>query len=357
MITGPASALPPPLLRRLPSSPARSLEYVEGWGMSVGALSRVLRPRSVEEIVRCLELAHAERLPLALRGGGNSYGDASINDRGHVLDISSMDRVLAFDPDSGVVEAEGGVTIETLWKTILPHGWWPRVVSGTMYPTLAGAAAMNIHGKNNYAVGTIGDAIDAIDLVLPTGELVTCSRQDQADLFHAAIGGFGMLGVISRVVLRTKRVHSGDLWVRGISTRNLGEMLDYIEAQRSSADYLVGWIDCFPGGDASGRGLIHEAHYLEPGEDPEPERTLDLEHQEPAGQHPGPAAQVRGLAHPEPVQQRRGDAPGQPGQVHGRTLRGPQGPLPPVARRASPSCSTTCPTGSGPTVASRSSAA
>jgi FAD/FMN-containing dehydrogenase len=251
--------------------------------MATGSHSRVLRPRSVEEVVACLEGARLEGVPLALRGGGNSYGDASTTARGHVLDISSMDRVLSFDPATGVIEAEGGVTIEKLWKTILPHGWWPRVVSGTMYPTLAGAAAMNIHGKNNFAVGTIGDAVDELDLVLPSGEVRTCSRHENADLFHGAIGGFGMLGVISRLVLRTKKVHSGELWVQGISTRNLREMLDHIEAHRTTADYLVGWIDCFPGGDASGRGLIHEAWYLDEGEDSDPQRTLSLEHQELPG--------------------------------------------------------------------------
>jgi len=271
------------MLRTQRSSPVRlerSYEYVEGWGMAVGAHSRVLRPRSVEQIVACLGMARRDGVPLALRGGGNSYGDASINARGHVLDISRMDRVLSFDPKTGLVEAEGGVTIEKLWKTILPHGWWPRVVPGTMFPTLAGAAAMNIHGKNNFAVGTIGDCIEEFDLVLPSGEVRTASRQREPDLFHAAIGGLGLLGVFSRLVLRTKQVHSGDLWSQGIATRNLREMLDYIEAHRATADYLVGWIDCFPAGERSGRGLIHEAHHLAEGEDPHPEQTLQLEHQE-----------------------------------------------------------------------------
>jgi FAD/FMN-containing dehydrogenase len=257
-----------------------SYEYVEGWGMAVGARSRVLRPRNLEEIRACFELARAEGVPLGLRGGGNSYGDASVNERGHVLDISRMNRVLAWDPVTGRAELEPGVTIEQLWKRILPDGWWPRVVSGTMYPTVAGAAAANIHGKNNFAVGTIGDAIEEFDIVLPSGELCTCSRQVNADLFHAAIGGFGMLGVFSRIALGTKRVHSGDLWVKGVSARNLREMMDYFEAAKGDADYLVGWIDCFAPEERSGRGLIHHAWYRAPGEDPEPERTLAVAHQE-----------------------------------------------------------------------------
>ena len=257
-----------------------SYEFVEGWGMAVGAYARVLRPRSVEEIARCFEVARRDGVSLGLRGGGNSYGDASVNERGHVLDVSRMDRIRAFDPATGVVELDPGVTIEQLWKFLIPRGFWPRVVSGTMYPTIAGAAAANIHGKNNYKVGTIGDAIREFDLVLPSGELRTCSRTRDADLFHAAIGGFGMLGVFSRVVLETHRVHSGDLWVKGVSTRDLREMMDYIDAHTRDADYLVGWVDCFPGGDSSGRGLIHHANYLAPGEDHEPERTLTVAHQE-----------------------------------------------------------------------------
>jgi len=259
---------------------APSYEFVEGWGMAVGACSRVLRPRSVEEIRECYDTARADGVPLGLRGGGNSYGDASVNERGHVLDVSRMNRTLAWDAERGVVEAEPGVTIEMLWKRILPDGWWPRVVSGTMFPTLAGALAANIHGKNNFKVGTIGDATVEFDIVLPTGEVRTCSRETNSDLFHAAIGGFGMLGTFSRIVLQTKKVYSGDLWVKGVSTRNLREMMDYFEAHKAEADYLVGWIDCFATEHDAGRGLIHHAWYREPFEDPHPERTLTVAHQE-----------------------------------------------------------------------------
>lgn len=262
------------------SGAPRHYEYVEGWGMAVGHHVRVLRPRSAEELADCFAKARAQGVRLCLRGGGNSYGDANTTDRGHVLDLSRMDRVLGFDESSGRFEGEGGLTIERLWKHVLPHGFWPKVVSGTMFPTLGGAAAANIHGKNNFAVGTIGDAIVECDLLTPAGELHTCSRARNPDLFHAAIGGFGMLGAITRVVLDNKRVHSGDLWVRGISVRSLREMMEYMETHRTSADYLVGWIDAFADEQESGRGLIHEAHYLAPGEDRDSGSTLTVAHQE-----------------------------------------------------------------------------
>jgi FAD/FMN-containing dehydrogenase len=261
-----------------PATPGAT-EYVEGWGMAVGSLAQVHRPRSVAELQALLAHARAARVPVTLRGTGNSYGDASCSAGGVVVDLARMNRIERFDAESGIATCEPGVTIEQLWKHIVPQGFWPKVVSGTAFPTLGGAAAMNIHGKNNFKVGTIGDQILSFDLVLPSGEVRTCTRTANAEMFHAAIGGFGMLGCFSRIVLKTQRVHSGELEVRAFANHDLGEMMDWMEAERARADYLVGWIDMFGAGEALGRGLVHWARYLEPGEDPEPARTLSLAHQ------------------------------------------------------------------------------
>ena len=264
----------------------RSFEYVEGWGMATGRHARVLRPRSVEEVQACFAAARDAGSSLTLRGTGCSYGDASApaaSARGDVLDLTRLNRVLDFDDLTGVADLEGGVTIEQLWKHALPRGFWPKVVSGTMYPTVAGASGMNIHGKNNYKVGTFGDNVLEVDLVLPNGELRTCNREANADLFHAAIGGFGMLGCITRVQTRTTPVHSGDIEVKGVSCHDLGEMMQYIDAHTGVADYLVGWIDCFAGADGLGRGLIHDARYLPEGADPQPDVTRQVEYQELPG--------------------------------------------------------------------------
>ncbi|MBM3985462.1 MAG: FAD-binding oxidoreductase [Planctomycetes bacterium] len=262
------------------AGPLRSWELVEGWGMAVAAPARVLRPRGVDEIRAAFAQARRDGVPLGLRGGGNSYGDAALNSRGHVLDISRMDRVLRWDPATGLAELEPGVTVRQLWQRSLPDGWWPRVVSGTMFPTMAGALAMNVHGKNNFAAGTFGEACVEFDLVLPSGEVRTASRERDPDLFHAAIGGLGLLGCFSRVVLHTHRVHSGDLLVKALRGRDLREVMQLMEQRRATSDYLVGWLDGFPRGEAAGRGLVHAARYLRPGEDADPRRTLAVGYQE-----------------------------------------------------------------------------
>lgn len=259
---------------------ARSYRRVEAWGMATGDERPVVFPRSLEELREAFALARREGLALTLRGGGNSYGDASLGARALVVDLTRFARILAFDPATGIVTAEPGVTVRDLWRHTLPHGWWPRVVSGTSFPTLGGIAAANIHGKNNFAVGTVGDALQEFDLLAVDGTLHTCSRERNADLFHAAIGGFGLLGAFTRLVLATKRVHAGELEVTTFAGKNLGELMDFVRAHVGDADYLVGWLDAFARDDALGCGQIHHARYLAEGEEPHAEETLSLAHQE-----------------------------------------------------------------------------
>ena len=260
--------------------PLERLERVWAWGRASSAMSWVYRPSTVEGIGEVLALARGRGFTVGLRGAGQSYGDAALNAENVCLDLSRMTRILAWDPGTGMVRAEPGVTIRQLWEYTIEDGWWPPVVPGTMFASLGGSAAMNVHGKNNWKVGPIGDHILEFALLLPGGETRRCSREENAELFHAAIGGFGMLGCVVSVTLQMKRVHSGLLAVEPISVPSLEEMTRVFEERLGAADYLVGWVDCFARGAALGRGLVHHANHLAPGEDPEPARTLRREHQE-----------------------------------------------------------------------------
>lgn len=260
--------------------PLDHLEAVETWGMNKQVMAYVYRPTTIEGIREVFETARQHGLTVGLRGGGRSYGDASLNAENISLDLTRMNRILDWNPATGIISVEPGVTLRQLWQYVVGDGWWPPVVSGTMFVTMGGAAGMNYHGKNNYKMGPLGDHVLEFDLLLPTGEVVTCRPDLNRDLFYAALGGFGMLGCFTRLKLEMKRVHSGHLSVHAIATRNLSEMFRAFEQRMGTADYLVGWVDCFAKGKSLGRGQIHDARYLEPGEDPNPTQSLRVEKQE-----------------------------------------------------------------------------
>ncbi len=246
---------------------------------SLWSTSYVIKPRCVEEIQETFELARRTGLTVTARGAGRSYNDAALNGGGIVLDLSGLNHITAWDKETGLVTAEPGVTLQQLWQHIEPDGWWPPVVSGTMLTTLGGCLGANIHGKNNFKMGTIGEHVVEFTALLPTGATVTCSPKKNGDLFYAMISGLGMLGVFTSITMQMKRIHSGLLEVDARPSHNLHEHLTDLLDNAPNNDYIVGWMDTMTGGNGLGRGQIHAARYLHDGEDPDPQKTMQLRNQ------------------------------------------------------------------------------
>jgi FAD/FMN-containing dehydrogenase len=260
-----------------------SEKVLEGYGMRQKARCRVIYPTSSEDIARSFAMALRSGVSVGLRGSGCSYGDAALNAGQLVLDCSKMKRVLTWDPASGEITVEPGVTIEDLWRHTLAEGWWPPVVPGTMAVSVGGAAAGNIHGKNQWRHGSFGEHIVRFDLMLPSGDVVTCSPTEHSDLYFGAIGGWGLLGCFISVTLRLRRVYSGLVHVTQTAHCDLDTLLAALDMGTASATHLVAWIDTAARGKHMGRGLLKAMRELEPGEDPHPERTLDPSCQPPSG--------------------------------------------------------------------------
>ncbi|RYE92252.1 MAG: FAD-binding oxidoreductase, partial [Myxococcales bacterium] len=253
--------LPPPLRIRAPR------QVLDGFGRSVLASCRYSRPRTVDELQDVVSAARREGLTVTFRGSGRSYGDASLNASGLVVDTTGIDQVERWEPATGIIEAGPGLTIEGLWRRTIEDRYWPAVVPGTMRPTMAGCVSMNIHGKNNFRAGPFGDHVLGLELLTPAGERLWCDREQNPDVFHAAIGGLGMLGAVTRVKLKLKKMQSGQMRILPLAASNLDEMFAQFREHLPTADYLVGWVDCLSTGRGIGRGEIHRADYLTAEED------------------------------------------------------------------------------------------
>jgi FAD/FMN-containing dehydrogenase len=113
-------------------------------------------------------------------------------------------------------------------------------------------------------MGTIGEHVTGFTAILPTGAEITCSPEKNADLFYSLISGLGLLGVITTVTLKMKKVESGLLEVHAWPTRTLEEQLRSLEEGAPNYDYIVGWLDTI----TIGHGQIHAANYVH--DDPDP---------------------------------------------------------------------------------------
>jgi FAD/FMN-containing dehydrogenase len=119
------------------------------------------------------------------RGLGRSYGDTAMNGAGALIDVSGLNRFLSFDPATGVLHAEAGASFAEIIRTFLPQGFFLPVTPGTKHVTLGGAIANDVHGKNHHRDGALSRFVDEIELALPSGQVITCSPSEHADVFWA----------------------------------------------------------------------------------------------------------------------------------------------------------------------------
>ncbi len=187
------------------------------------------------------------------RGLGRSYGDAAQNGGGLVLDMTTRNRVLRVDVETGLVCAEAGVSLDALMRTLIPLGLTPVVTPGTRQVTLGGAVASDVHGKNHHVDGDFGQYLDSIDLLCADGSVRTLTPEDE--LFWATVGGMGLTGVVLRVTLRTRRVETAYCVVDTDRCANLDELLQRM-ADDDRYTYSVAWVDCLAGGSRLGRSVL-----------------------------------------------------------------------------------------------------
>ncbi len=230
-----------------------SVQRLSGWGRYPVETCRVYRPEKVSELEEVLA-ARPEGGAVS-RGLGRAYGDAALNGGGAVVSHLRLNRMLGFHPDTGVLEAEGGVSFAEVVDTFLPRGWFLPVTPGTKHVTVGGAIACDVHGKNHHRDGTVASFVDSFRLLTPARGVLECSRGQNADVFWATLGGMGLTGAVLSARMRLVPVESAQVSVDYTRTRGLDESLERFGAD-DAYRYSVAWVDCLARGRSLGRGVL-----------------------------------------------------------------------------------------------------
>jgi L-gulonolactone oxidase len=202
-------------------------------------------------------------LPVGLR---RSYGDTVLNSAGSLMDMTALDRLIAFDPQTGIVRAEAGLSLDALLRHIVPMGFFVPVTPGSRFVTLGGAVANDVHGKNHHRAGTFGCHLLNIGLQRSDGSFLEVSPNKHKALFAATIGGMGLTGIISWVELQLQRISAGYLDVEMIPYAHLNAFWDLADDSSQAFEHTVSWIDCAAKGKKAGRGIFIRANWSETGE-------------------------------------------------------------------------------------------
>ena len=235
------------------------MSMISGWGRAPCVPGREVRSEDLTRLTRDKPLS---------RGLGRSYGDSSLPAAGdlEVAVTTLADRILAFDPATGAIRAEAGLSLRDIYRTFLPRGFFTPVSPGTQFVTLGGMVAADIHGKNHHRDGCFGAHVDSLTMRVADGRVVTCSPTQERDLFRATLGGMGLTGHVLEVGFRLARVPSPWLVQESQRMRDIDEFIDGLKEAGPRWPLTMGWIDCLSGGRNLGRGTLIKGRWAEPSE-------------------------------------------------------------------------------------------
>src|SRR5210317_1151708 len=160
-------------------------------------MGRVATPRSVEDIVAAIKSSSG---PISIGGGRFSMGGQTAIDNGLQFDMREFDEVVAFDAGKREITVQSGISWRELQEYIDPHDLSVKIMQTYANFSVGGSLSVNVHGRY-IGHGPIISSVKSVQLVLADGSVVTASREENPELFFAAIGGYGGIGVIADVTL------------------------------------------------------------------------------------------------------------------------------------------------------------
>ena len=229
-----------------------SLQHIKSWGNYLKFRGQLFVP-SKEEIHGTINKLDQ----FIAYGNGKNYGDCAFNNL--VISSKQLNKVHHFDTENGTICCESGVLLGDLVKMILPKGYFLQVTPGTKNITIGGAVASDVHGKNHFNKGSFSDHIIKLKLLLPNGNVINCSKEENKAFFYATCGGMGLTGIILEVTFKLKRISGNTMSLKQQKYKTLTAILRAFK--NTNEEYAVAWLNTSSAVKNLGCGLFLEASH------------------------------------------------------------------------------------------------
>jgi FAD/FMN-containing dehydrogenase/SAM-dependent methyltransferase len=139
-------------------------------------------------------------LPVSIGGGHFSMGGHTASPGSLHLDLRGMNQVLAFEPNNFRIRVQAGIRWCDIQRFVDPHGLSVKIMQTYANFTVGGALSVNAHGRY-MGLGPVVLSVRSIVLVLANGDICHASADQNSEIFYAAIGGYGAIGIIAEAEL------------------------------------------------------------------------------------------------------------------------------------------------------------
>lgn len=214
-----------------------------GWSRYNKSISSFYNARNIDDVIKLIDLSIKKKKTIAIRSGGYSYGDNTLNQNNIILKISQNKKILSFDKKKGYIETSGCCSIKEINKVINPSNWFLPVSPAHDGVTVSGAISNNVHGKNCFQKGYFGDHVAEIYFLSSEKKIIKCNKYLNNDLFYGLIGSLGFLGVILKVKIKLYKRLSDNYIHQIIRVNNLNHLIKIFKNKTQTSDFIISAID------------------------------------------------------------------------------------------------------------------
>eukprot|EP00898_Chlorokybus_atmophyticus_P003301 jgi/Chlat1/3972/Chrsp26S04222 len=193
-------------------------------------------PQSKEEVIDILKRAAEAGEKVVVVGDGHSNNDIACTSD-HMLSLDRCDRVITVDDKALTVTVQGGVRLKQLNEFLPLHGMAMANLGSISEQSIAGAISTAVHGTG-MRYGTLSTRVLELELITATGQVLSCSRQQNERVFMAALCGLGALGVISSLKIQCEKAFK----LRSVEIPStLTDTLEHLDKYTSDAEHFRFW--------------------------------------------------------------------------------------------------------------------
>jgi decaprenylphospho-beta-D-ribofuranose 2-oxidase len=169
--------------------------------LNLTAVREVIQPTTENEIRDAVLKAAASGAKVTIAGKRHSMGGQTLYPDSITIDMLRFNKIITLDEANRILTVQSGATWNDIQQFLNPHGLAVLVMQGPNVFTVGGSISVNAHGWD-MRDGPVGASVEWFRILLADGSIRRCSRQENSELFHLVIGGYGLFGVILDVGLR-----------------------------------------------------------------------------------------------------------------------------------------------------------
>ncbi len=195
---------------------------------------RIYLPQTTEDVVTAVKEAKALGETLTVRAHGHSSNDLVVTD-GTLLLTEKLNKVLEVDEKAMTATVQAGAASADVDDVLAARGLGLKVIGDHAHVTTGGFASVGGISASSFRHGLFVDVLERFEYVTWDGQVVRCSRTENADQFYKVLLGLGRYGVICTLTINVERVDKyATLW------RNRQTHYKSLDDFLSAADRLLG---------------------------------------------------------------------------------------------------------------------